>query len=354
MEFFNIAMNKTISVIIPVYNMEAFLGECLDSVLEQTYPELQILCVNDGSKDRSQEILEDYARRDPRIIPIVKENGGLSSARNRGLEAATGEYVMFLDSDDWLDRDICRKAVEAMEETRTDLVMWSYVREFQTHSKPTDILGRERQVFDEAGVRGLYRRLFGLTGSELADPSKGDVIVTAWGKLYRRELIEGIEFIDTKKIGTEDCLYNIEVFRRLRSAVYLPEYGCHYRKYNAASLTTAHNPRLFDGWQNMYALMEEHIEHHGLTEEYREALSNRRAVQLIALGINIMAADKSAAEKRRELREIIRRPVYREAFRRLDLRPMPIHWKAYFTCARFGCAWGLYHLLLIIQKIRGR
>lgn len=354
MEFFNIAMNKTISIIIPVYNTEAFLAECLDSVLNQTYPHLQVICVNDGSKDRSQEILEENARGDGRILLIKKENGGLSSARNRGLEAATGDYVMFLDSDDWLNRDICRQAVKAMEESRADLVMWSYVREFQTHSKPTDVLGSERLFFDEAGVRRLYRRLFGLMGEELADPSRGDVIVTAWGKLYRRELISGIEFIDTKKIGTEDCLYNIEAFRRIRSAVYLPVYGCHYRKYNAASLTTTYNPRLYDGWQNMYAHMEEHIERYGLPEEYREALSNRRALHLIMLGINTVAANKTAAEKCRELRRIIRKPVYREAFRRLDIGPMPIHWKAFFTCARWGCAWGLYMLLLVIQRIRGK
>lgn len=347
-------MNKTISVIIPVYNMEPFLAECLDSVLGQTYPHLQAICVNDGSRDRSREILEDYARRDNRVLVIDKENGGLSSARNRGLEAATGEYIMFLDSDDWLDPDICRLAVEELEQTGAELVMWSYIREFQDHSRTTDVLGKERLYFNAEGVCRLYRRLFGLIGEELSDPSKGDVIVTAWGKLYRRDRIAGIEFIDTKKVGTEDCLYNIEVFRNLRSAVYLPVYGYHYRKYNAASLTTVHNPRLFDGWQNMYALMESHIERYGLPEEYRTALSNRRAVQLIMLGINIMAAKKPATEKRRDLRQIISKPVYRKAFKNLDLSPMPIHWKAYFLCAKLGCAWGLYGLLQVIQKIRGR
>ena len=347
-------MKKTISIIIPIYNMEPFLAECLDSVLAQTYPHLQVICVNDGSRDRSQEILEEYARRDPRIVPIVKENGGLSSARNRGLEAATGEYVMFLDSDDWLDHDICRLAVVEMEQSGVDLVMWSYVREFKTHSKVTDVLGKERLYFDEEGVRRLHRRLFGLVGEELADPSKGDVIVTAWGKLYRRELIVGIEFIDTKKIGTEDSLYNIQAFRNIRSAVFLPVYGVHYRKYNAASLTTAYNPRLFAGWQNMYAMMAEQIELHDLPDEYREALRNRRAVNLIALSVNIMASDKTPTEKRQELREIILRPNYREAFRKLDLSPMPIHWKCYFLCARMGWTWGLYALLLAIQKLRGR
>lgn len=347
-------MNKTISVIIPVYNMEAFLAECLDSVLEQTYPNLQVICVNDGSKDRSQEILEGYARRDPRVLPVVKENGGLSSARNRGLEEATGEYVMFLDSDDWLDRDICRQAVCEMEENGVDLVMWSYIREFQTQSKPTDVLGKERLYFDTEGVRNLRRRLFGLTGAELADPSKSDVIVTAWGKLYRRERLAGIEYIDTKKVGTEDCLYSIAAFRNVRSAVYLPVYGCHYRKYNAASLTTVYNTRLFPGWQYMHELMEQMIDREGLPEEYRTALRNRRALSVLGLGVNIMAADWKPGEKRRELRRIIRLPTYREALAALDIRPMPIHWKGYFLCARIGCAWGLYALLLVIQKIRGR
>lgn len=347
-------MKNTISIIIPVYNMEAFLAECLDSVLAQTYPHLQVLCVNDGSKDRSQEILEAYARRDPRIVPIVKENGGLSSARNRGLEEAAGEYVMFLDSDDWLDHDICRLAVEEMENSRVDLVMWSYVREYQNHNRPTDVLGRERLYFDSEGVRGLHRRLFGLVGEELADPSKSDIIVTAWGKLYRRELIQGIEFIDTKKIGTEDCLYNIAAFANVRSAVYLPVYGCHYRKYNAASLTTVYNTRLFHGWQNMYELMEEMIEHQGLPEEYRTALRNRRALSVIGLGVNVMAARWKPAEKRRELRKIIHIPACEAALRVLDTRQMPLHWKVFFLFARMGSAWGLYLLLLVIQKIRGR
>ena len=347
-------MNDLISVIIRVYNMEPFLAECLDSVLAQTYPHLQVICVNDGSKDRSQEILEEYARRDPRIVPIVKENGGLSSARNRGLEAATGEYVMFLDSDDWLDRDICRLAVAEMEQNGVDLVMWSYIREFQNHSKPTDVLGRERLYFNTEGVRSLHRRLFGLVGEELSDPSKCDIIVTAWGKLFRRQLVAGIEFIDTKKIGTEDCMYNVHAFANVRSAVYLPVYGCHYRKYNSASLTTVYNTKLFPGWQYMYELMDDLIDAQQLPEVYRTALRNRRALSVLGLGVNIMAANWKPTEKRRELRRIIRLPSYREALTALDLSPMPIHWKGYFLCAKLGWAWGLYGLRLVMQKIRGR
>jgi glycosyltransferase EpsH len=191
-------------------------------------------------------------------------------------------------------------------------------------------------------------------GEELSDPSKCDIIVTAWGKLFRHQLVAGIEFIDTKKIGTEDCMYNVHAFANVRSAVYLPVYGCHYRKYNAASLTTVYNTKLFPGWQYMYELMDDLIDAQQLPEVYRTALRNRRALSVLGLGVNIMAANWKPTEKRRELRRIIRLPSYREALTALDLSPMPIHWKAYFACARLGCAWGLYGLLLVIQKIRGR
>lgn len=347
-------MKKTISIVIPVYNMEAFLAECLDSVVGQTYPHLQILCVNDGSRDRSQEILEAYAQKDPRIVPIVQENGGLSAARNRGLEAATGEYVMFLDSDDWLEPDICRLAVEEMEASGTDLVMWSYVREYRSGSRPTDVLGRERLYLEGEALDSIHRRLYGLVGEELADPSGRDILVTAWGKLYRRELIRGIGFIDTKKIGTEDCMYNILAFSRIRSAVYLPVYGCHYRKYNEFSLTTVYNPHLDRGWEYLYELMEEKIRQQGLPEVYRTALSNRRSLSVIGLGVNVMAAPWSGRQKRQALGEMLRRSDYREALGRLDIRRMPVHWRAFFRFCRWGWTWGVYLLLAVIQKIRGK
>ena len=91
-----------ISVIIPVYNVEKYLRRCLDSVLNQTFSDWQAICVNDGSPDASDKILAEYAARDPRFVVVTKENGGLSDARNAGMEHATGEYIMYLDSDDFI------------------------------------------------------------------------------------------------------------------------------------------------------------------------------------------------------------------------------------------------------------
>ncbi len=97
-------MNK-ISVIVPAYNVESYLADCLDSILNQTYPNIEVIVIDDGSPDRSGEIAENYKQKDRRIKVIHQENGGLSVARNSGLDNATGEFVCFIDSDDWIEPD---------------------------------------------------------------------------------------------------------------------------------------------------------------------------------------------------------------------------------------------------------
>ena len=130
---------KTVSVIIPVYNVEKYLPKCLESVTAQTYANLEIICVNDGSPDNSSAILEEYAKKDGRIIIINQENTGLSGARNTGIRAASGEYIVFVDSDDWIDAETVETAVSKAE--NADTVMWGYVREFADKSL-------EKKIFD--------------------------------------------------------------------------------------------------------------------------------------------------------------------------------------------------------------
>ena len=115
---------KQVSVIIPIYKVEQYLPKCLDSVINQTYKNLEIICVNDCSPDNSAKILEEYSKKDDRIKIVNREkNGGLSAARNSGLDVATGEYIYFLDSDDWIDLDYIEKMVEAAIESKSEVVL---------------------------------------------------------------------------------------------------------------------------------------------------------------------------------------------------------------------------------------
>lgn len=123
-----------VSIVLPVYNVEKYLPICLDSILNQTYQNIELVCVNDGSPDNCGQILEKYAAMDERILVIAQKNQGLSGARNTGMRYAHGEYIMFVDSDDWIEAETCEVAVSAALKYGADLVMWSYVREYGQES----------------------------------------------------------------------------------------------------------------------------------------------------------------------------------------------------------------------------
>ena len=116
-----------ISVIVPAYNVEDYLGECLDSIINQTFTDIEIICVNDGSVDSTLDIFNDYASRDERINVISQENKGLSGARNTGLKHAKGKYIYFMDSDDYLEVNALERMYSAAEEKSADIVFFKLI-----------------------------------------------------------------------------------------------------------------------------------------------------------------------------------------------------------------------------------
>ncbi len=143
-------MNRPlISIVVPVYNVEKYLAHCLDSLVNQTMREIEIVCVNDGSKDRSLEILQEYVLREKRIKVLDQQNTGVSVARNNALKHVTGEYYMFVDSDDWLDLETCEVAYNYAKQNGADCLMFSYTKEFGDHSIVNHIFGQDYFVWDK-------------------------------------------------------------------------------------------------------------------------------------------------------------------------------------------------------------
>ena len=346
-----------ISIIVPVYNVEQYLAQCLDSIVNQTYSNIEVICVNDGSLDSSAEILRHYARIDNRIKIIDQENQGLSGARNTGLKYAKGKYLMFIDSDDWIDLETCEAVVNSAEHYNADLVLWSYIREFENKSIEKLMFWDDQTVFEKEAVKTqLHRRLCGLLGSELAYPEYANAIETAWGKLYltKKILDNNVLFVDTKEIGTEDALFNLYVVGHIDRAVYLRKCFNHYRKTNQVSLTKSYNEYLFERWQTLFRYMREYISKNNLPEEYSCALDNRIALSILGLGLNIVSADFSARKKIKALKDILSQDDYRKAYQNLDFQYFPIHWKVFYWCAKSRFSISIYCLLCVIQKIISR
>lgn len=163
-----------ITVIIPVYNVENYLERCLKSILYNTYTNLEIICVNDGSTDNSKKILEDYSKRDKRVVVINKKNAGVSSARNAGIKIATGEYIAFVDSDDWIHEKYFEYLIRGID--TADLVICNYIRSYRSGSVETDDAYRVQSISPIDVLKNKELKSY------------------VWGKLFRHQLVDEIRF----------------------------------------------------------------------------------------------------------------------------------------------------------------
>lgn len=340
-----------VSIIIPVYNVAPYLRQCLDSAVNQTYQNIEIICVDDGSTDGSSEILDEYAKLDDRITALHKKNTGVASARNLALSVATGEYLLFIDGDDWIDIATCQKAISNVLSKPVDLIMWSYIREFSDRSLPKMIF-QNQKFFDEAECRNLQRHMIGLSGDELAHPESADALSTVWGKLYRREIIEqnNIRFEELSRIGTyEDGLFNFCYLAYAKSAVYIPDYMSHYRKNTG--MTSKYRSKLSLRWKNLFSDMRGYIENVEYGSDFKQALNNRISLSIIGLGLNALALPNKKALA--EIRNILSDKEYRTAVKTLTMRYFPPHWWVFFACCKLNFSIGVFLLLKCMERIKG-
>ena len=272
-------MKPKISIIVPVYNVEKYLSRCLESLLTQSFKDIEIIAINDGSTDSSLQILNNYAVKDDRLKVIDKANGGVSSARNAGIDAASGDYIGFVDPDDWIDSDMYEIMYQTAQTEKADIVMCSYIREFGSHSKEKDFhLPEKVCYYNEEVQTNIMRRLVGPLNEEVGNPELLDAWGTVWSKIYKTELIKENElwFTDLSKIGTnEDTLFNIQAFYYANSFVFLNQPFYHYWRANDTSVTSGYKPNLMNQWFNLYNIIESFLNEKGLDEDYYTALNNR-------------------------------------------------------------------------------
>jgi glycosyltransferase EpsH len=315
-------------------------------------PDIEIICVNDGSTDNSQFILDRYAQKDKRIIVINQQNSGVSIARNTGLEHIHGEYYMFVDSDDWLQPETCEIAYYNIVSYRADCLMFSYVKEFGGHSVVNHIFDGDF-VWEKADVVSkFYRRLFGLVGKELSKPQDGDIIVSPCMQLFKTSKYGKLRFYDIRETGSfEDGLYQMDLYKDCDRLVYLDKPFYHYRKTNEASITTKYNPKLIPQWQHLFDLIEKKIPGKENAIFY-EALNNRICLSLIGIGLNTIKSDKRLINKSKELKSVLQTPRYRAAYKSLTLHVFPYHWRLFFSLAKNKMTLSLVLMLYLMEYMR--
>lgn len=337
-----------ISIIVPAYNVQKYIKQCLESIINQTYKNLEIIVVNDGSKDKTLDIIESIAKDDPRIIVINQENQGVSAARNNALKGVDGDFVMFVDSDDWLDLDTCEVLIKEAVRENADVVMCGYVREYKEKSMPKAMFDEQRIIFKNEEVKDkLYRRIFGPLGNELSTPEKLNAITTIWGKLYKASVLRDLEFVPYEEIGMcEDGYFNIFAFEKTKKAVFIKKFLYHYRKViSGGSLTQKKEVDTFERNKKFWKKLNLLIKSKELSDDYLKALSNRISLSLIENGISIML---NSNEKYNRLKIILNDEIYAEAINGLELKYFPLHWKMFFWFAKRRFTLGIEFLIKVI------
>ena len=249
-------MKPLVSIIIPVYQVEKYLDKCIASVVGQTYQNLQIILIDDGSTDRSPAICDGWKERDPRITVIHQPNGGLSRARNAGLKLATGEFIGFVDSDDWLELNAVECFINIAHGTDADIVACRFFQEFK--DKTEDPGGEESEFIAEGGE---------ILKSMVIDHKLTEDV---WNKFYKSNLFEEIRFPDRRIF--EDKATTYKILQKAGKLAYTPACLIHYRN-RTNSLSNIHSMKsLVDYWLAFH----ERFEILGpLSEQYyRQSLSD--------------------------------------------------------------------------------
>lgn len=215
-----------LSIIVPVYGVEKYLQHCLDSILQQTFQDFEIILVDDGSKDNSGKICDDYAAQDTRIKVIHQENAGLAMARNSGLTVAVGLYVAFVDSDDWLEPDMYEMLFSDIEQNMADIALCGYVNDYGTGKKydvstKKDILVLDSEKAIEIMLKG---KPFG---------------AYAWNKVFKRALLEELRFPNVR--FAEDVFFTWNLFHRASKITYNSSAKYHYRQRPESLCSAAFN-----------------------------------------------------------------------------------------------------------------
>ncbi len=248
-----------ISVIVPIYNVDRFLSKCLDSLANQTLKDIEIILVNDGATDNSRNIACEYVARYQNFQLIDKENGGLSSARNAGLDVAKGEYIAFIDSDDWVSEDMMEKLWNSAKKYQSDIVMSGYFRAFDD-GKELELHGMQNfKNFYEGDE--VYKAVFlKMLGGLPNDKNDIQLDMCVWKNLYRRELIEQnhIRFKSERVYLSEDIVFHTELFKHIKRASIVDK-SMYFYRLNSSSLTQNFKKDIFDKQFFLYNYLKQEL-----------------------------------------------------------------------------------------------
>lgn len=321
------------SVVVPMYNVEAFLPECVESIRNQTLEDIEIILVDDGSPDRCGEMAEEYAKLDFRIKVVHRANGGLGPARNSGMKVATGEYIGFVDSDDWVDSDMFERLYKAASAAHADVVFTGL--RTVAHGKTDIVLEHPFAGRTLRGPQEIFELRRGFYGAPPARIKDEPVLVSVDVGGYRRSFVEenGLRFLPVR---SEDKFFNTHACRVAETVTCIDGTPYSYRKDDQPSITKTFNRKTIDSFFRLFRLLEQMADEE--PEAYWEEthLREKRCVIDYCRVLIGMIEDSSEddATKDAYVREVLRHQALRNACDKYPWQKLPAQQAVFFLVLR--------------------
>lgn len=257
--------NVKVSIVVPIYNVEQYLAQCLDSLINQTLQEIEIICVNDGSTDNSAKIISDYANRDSRIRVITKKNTGYGNSMNIGFDAACGEYIGIVESDDYADQDMFEVLYRTAKENNLDVVKSSY---YFYYSQPVEKNDKQEIVSSVLSNKTFCPTTYFSAKMEMVEFF--NIKPTIWSAIYRKQFLldNDIRFNETPGASFQDASFNFKVWTCANRVQMLQEAFLHYRQDNENSSVNSKG-KVFcicDEYEEMERFLKKHPEKYATLE----------------------------------------------------------------------------------------
>lgn len=328
--------NILVSVIIPIYNVESYLNQCVDSILNQTYVHIEVILIDDGSPDNSGRICDEYAEKDSRVSVIHKANGGLSDARNEGLKVAKGDYVIFMDSDDFWKNNIClQRLIIQLEKLKyPDMLGFNLYYYFPSKDQYVPWISYDDSITNEWDKNELIVRLV----------RSGTFPMSACSKLLKKSSLDKHAVTFVKGIFAEDIPWFIDILDKFKEIRFVDEYVYCYRQGVSTSITGSCSTKKFDDLYNNLIHLIPFICQSSLNQQAKEALLSFCAYEYCILMGSIRFLNKPDRNKRlRGLKQMGWLMEY-------DLNPKVGRVGLIYKYLGFSITSYLCHLFLVLKK----
>lgn len=334
-----------VSAIMPVYNVEGFVRRAVQSILAQDFGALELICVDDGSKDGSSAILDELAQSDGRMRVIHQSNAGAAAARNAAIAVARGEYLYFCDADDWAEPDMLRRMVERADETGAQMVVAGFF--IETYADATHCVVQHIHRPDASLDQEAFRR-------QAYDYFDCNLLYPPWNKLYRADYVRehGIRFRDVRM---DDFPFNLDYIRDVERVAVMDAEFYHFTRARMDSETTRYYPQMFEKREEEHGWLQELFRYWGIDDDAtREFLARRYVERLIGCFENVTgrACPMNRRQQRQAIRKMMASPNVAESLRLARSRSGMM--KLMLLPVRLGCVPWVYVQSRFISFVRRR